>query len=54
MAGSYGTPLAEFLKFFEGVAAGERENALEHRRHMAGIKEESVAGDPAGVTGVIY
>ena len=53
MAGSNGTPLAEFLKFFESIATRQGKNAIEHRRHVTGIKEESVAGNPIWIAGII-
>ncbi len=53
VAGSNRTPLAEFLKFFKSIAAGQRQNAIEHGRHMARIHKETVAGNPTRISGVI-
>ena len=54
MAGSHGAPLAELLEFGQGVAAGQGQNRIEHRRHMAGIEEKAVAGEPGRVVRVRY
>ncbi len=48
------TPLTEVLKILYGKFAGERKYAVEHRRHMTGIKEETVACEPLGVCGIIH
>ena len=54
MAGSNGTPLAELLELVEGIVACESEHGIEHRRHVAGIEEETVAGEPGGIVGIGY
>ena len=54
MAGSHTAPLAEFLKLVNGVMALQGENTVEHRRHVTGIKEETVAREPCGIVGVCY
>ena len=53
MSGSDAPPLAELLQLFHGVAATECEHRIEHRRHMTGVEEESVAGDPKRISRVI-
>ena len=45
-------PLAELGELVGGIVAEQRKHAVEHRRHVARIEEEAVAGYPPSVVGI--
>ncbi len=54
MARSDALPLTEILQILHRVFAGESQYAVKHRRHVAGIEEETVAGEPLRVLRVVF
>ena len=54
VTGADASPLAQLLQLVGGVFACEGEHRIKHRRHVARIEEEAVAGNPCGIIGVGY
>ena len=54
VTGSHRTPLAELRQFFGSIFACEGKRGIEHGRHVARIKEETVAGKPCRIVGIGY
>ena len=52
VTGAHTAPLAQLLQLGDGIFPRQRQHAVEHRRHMSGVEEETVTGYPRGVVGV--
>ena len=52
VAGRGRAPLAELRELVGAIVAEERQHAVEHGRHVAGVEEETVASYPAAVVGI--
>ena len=53
VTGCHRTPLAQVLQILQRVLADEAELRVEHRSHVTGIEEETVATLPCGILGVV-
>ena len=53
VTGGRGAPLAQVGQLFEAVFADQAQLGVEHRGHVAGIQEETVAGGPGRVAGIV-
>ncbi len=49
MARAAAAPLAQLLKLLDGEFPRKGQHRVEHRRHVARVEEETVAGDPLGI-----
>ena len=47
-------PLAQVLQVIQLVLANEAELRVEHRGHVAGVEEETVAALPCGILRVVH
>ena len=53
MSGTWRAPLAELLDIVHSEHATQREACIEHRAHVARIKEEAVTSGPSGIIWIV-
>ncbi len=53
MSRCHAAPLTELSQLFGCEFAGEGKYAVKHRRHVSRVKEETIAGNPLRIFGVV-